>query len=53
MSQFDCDQAQGYLFAPAEPPLETARDRDVTRAVEAVRARFGRDGLIARTPPPR
>lgn len=38
--------AQLALFAAAEPPLETARDRAVTRAVEAVRARFGADGVM-------
>ena len=47
LSGFDAAaQPQLTLFAPVEPPLETPRDRDVTRAVEAVRARFGRDGLV-------
>ena len=33
------------LFDAASPPLETAKDRDVSRAVDAVRARFGRDAI--------
>ncbi|HEU4631045.1 MAG TPA: DNA polymerase IV [Gemmatimonadaceae bacterium] len=38
--------AQLALFGAGEPPLETARDRAVTRALEAVRARFGADGVM-------
>ncbi|HEY2025712.1 MAG TPA: DNA polymerase IV [Gemmatimonadaceae bacterium] len=34
------------LFPSQAPPLETAKDREVSRAVDAVRARFGR-GAIA------
>jgi DNA polymerase-4 len=34
------------LFDGVSPPLETARDRELSRAVDAVRARFGR-GAIA------
>ncbi|MEO6525151.1 MAG: DNA polymerase IV [Gemmatimonadaceae bacterium] len=34
------------LFDAVAPPLETPKDRDVSRAVDAVRARFGR-GAIA------
>jgi DNA polymerase-4 len=33
------------LFDVAGPPLETPKDRDVSRAVDAVRARFGRDAI--------
>ena len=47
LSGFDNEAPpQLALFAPAEPPLENARDRAVTRAVEAVRARFGVEGLV-------
>jgi DNA polymerase-4 len=34
------------LFEATTPPLETAKDRDISRALDAVRARFGR-GAIA------
>ena len=33
------------LFEPSREPLETERDRDVSRAMDAVRARFGRDAI--------
>jgi DNA polymerase-4 len=33
------------LFDVAAPPLETPKDREVSRAVDAVRARFGRDAI--------
>jgi DNA polymerase-4 len=33
------------LFESASTPLETPRDRDLSRAVDAVRARFGRDAI--------
>jgi len=33
------------LFDSARAPLETARDRELSRAVDAVRARFGRDAI--------
>jgi DNA polymerase-4 len=33
------------LFDSLTPPLETQKDRDVSRAVDAVRARFGRDAI--------
>jgi DNA polymerase-4 len=33
------------LFEKASAPLETARDRELSRAVDAVRARFGRDAI--------
>jgi DNA polymerase-4 len=33
------------LFDAAAPPLETARDIEVARAMDAVRARFGRDAI--------
>lgn len=33
------------LFDGSAPPLETARDRELSRAVDAVRARFGRDAI--------
>jgi DNA polymerase-4 len=47
LSGFDGDApTQLALFARDEAPLETARDRAVTRAVEAVRERFGADGVM-------
>jgi DNA polymerase-4 len=50
LSGFAADApSQLALFAPAEPPLETARDRALTRAVEAVRARFGPEGVVPGT----
>jgi DNA polymerase-4 len=33
------------LFEQLTPPLETQRDREVSRAVDTVRARFGRDAI--------
>jgi DNA polymerase IV len=33
------------LFDRLAPPLETAKDREVSRAMDAVRARFGRDAI--------
>ena len=33
------------LFEGARTPLETRKDRDVSRAMDAVRARFGRDAI--------
>ena len=33
------------LFDGAKAPLETAKDREVSRAVDSVRARFGRDAI--------
>ena len=33
------------LFDASRPPLETAKDREVSRAVDSVRARFGRDAI--------
>ena len=33
------------LFPSQAPPLETAKDREVSRAVDAVRARFGRAAI--------
>lgn len=33
------------LFDGSRPPLETAKDREVSRAVDSVRARFGRDAI--------
>jgi DNA polymerase IV len=33
------------LFDPPPAPLETARDRELSRAVDAVRARFGRSAI--------
>jgi DNA polymerase-4 len=33
------------LFDGSRSPLETPRDRDLSRAVDAVRARFGRDAI--------
>ncbi|PYP80298.1 MAG: hypothetical protein DMD35_06050 [Gemmatimonadetes bacterium] len=33
------------LFDGARAPLETAKDREVSRAVDSVRARFGRDAI--------
>jgi DNA polymerase-4 len=33
------------LFDAASPPLETPKDREVSKAVDAVRARFGRDAI--------
>jgi DNA polymerase IV len=33
------------LFDATKAPLETQKDRDVSRAVDAVRARFGRDAI--------
>ena len=33
------------LFDGARAPLETAKDRELSRAVDAVRARFGRDAI--------
>ena len=33
------------LFEGARPPLETLKDREVSRAMDAVRARFGRDAI--------
>jgi DNA polymerase-4 len=33
------------LFDAMKAPLETQKDRDVSRAVDAVRARFGRDAI--------
>jgi DNA polymerase-4 len=33
------------LFDGSRPPLETAKDRQVSRAVDSVRARFGRDAI--------
>jgi DNA polymerase-4 len=33
------------LFDATRPPLETAKDREVSRVVDSVRARFGRDAI--------
>ena len=33
------------LFSEGAPALETAKDRDVSRALDAVRARFGREAI--------
>jgi DNA polymerase-4 len=33
------------LFDAATPPLESPKDRELSRAVDAVRARFGRDAI--------
>ena len=33
------------LFDGSRAPLETAKDRQVSRAVDTVRARFGRDAI--------
>ena len=33
------------LFEGTRPPLETPRDREVSRALDTVRARFGRDAI--------
>jgi hypothetical protein len=33
------------LFDSTRAPLETAKDRELSRAVDAVRARFGRDAI--------
>jgi DNA polymerase-4 len=33
------------LFDGSRPPLETAKDREVSRAIDSVRARFGRDAI--------
>jgi DNA polymerase IV len=33
------------LFEAAAPPLETAKDREISRALDAVRARFGRNAI--------
>jgi DNA polymerase-4 len=33
------------LFEKSAAPLETPRDRELSRAVDAVRARFGRDAI--------
>jgi DNA polymerase-4 len=33
------------LFDVAPPPIDTPKDREVSRAVDAVRARFGRDAI--------
>jgi hypothetical protein len=33
------------LFETSGAPLETLRDRELSRAVDAVRARFGRDAI--------
>ncbi|HEX7980772.1 MAG TPA: DNA polymerase IV [Gemmatimonadaceae bacterium] len=41
----DPPAVQLALFDKAAAPLETARDRELSRAVDAVRARFGRDAI--------
>jgi len=41
----DPPAVQLALFEKASAPLETARDRELSRAVDAVRARFGRDAI--------
>lgn len=47
LSGFDAaDPPQLALFADAEEPAETPRDRRVTQALEAVRARFGAGGVV-------
>jgi DNA polymerase-4 len=49
LAGFDDERpAQLQLFEQdaALPPVETARDRRVTQALEAVRARFGVDGVV-------
>jgi hypothetical protein len=33
------------LFDGSRTPLETAKDREVSRAVDSVRARFGRESI--------
>jgi hypothetical protein len=33
------------LFDSSRPPLETSKDREVSRVVDRVRARFGRDAI--------
>ena len=33
------------LFEPVSAPLETPRDRELSRAVDAVRAKFGRESI--------
>ena len=37
--------AQLTLFEASRTPLETAKDRELSRAVDSVRARFGRDAI--------
>jgi DNA polymerase-4 len=37
--------SQLTLFEATRAPLETARDRELSRAVDSVRARFGRDAI--------
>jgi DNA polymerase-4 len=37
--------SQLTLFEGSRAPLETARDRELSRAVDSVRARFGRDAI--------
>jgi len=41
----DPPPVQLALFEKTAAPLETARDRELSRAVDAVRARFGRDAI--------
>jgi DNA polymerase IV len=46
LSNFTAPTAvQLALFEKSAAPLETPRDRDLSRAVDAVRARFGRDAI--------
>lgn len=48
LSNFTAPPAKqlGFFDAP-RPPLDTPRDRELSRAVDAVRARFGRDAIAA------
>jgi DNA polymerase IV len=46
LSNFTAPPAvQLALFDGSRPPLETAKDREVSRAIDSVRARFGRDAI--------
>jgi DNA polymerase-4 len=48
LSNFTAPPAKqlGFFDAP-RPPLDTPKDRELSRAVDAVRARFGRDAIAA------
>ena len=46
LSNFTAPPAsQLTLFETSKAPLETAKDRELSRAVDSVRARFGRDAI--------
>lgn len=46
LSNFNSPPAKQLgLFEAASPPLETPKDRDLSRAMDAVRSRFGRDAI--------